>query len=231
VQDTDLAFFTLVRSTYLRYGVKKILDYGAGRNCYAQDFDPAVHSFFINDLRDLRYGGAEVTVADVTPAVMTHPTSHHQHQIVPGARLPFEDEAFDMIVSDFVFEHLEHPKPLAEELQRVLKPGGWLLARTPNRYGYVAVVASLIPNRLHVAALKYIQPDRRDLDVFPTYYRVNTLRQAQSYFAQCDVSVQSNNWEPQYFFGRKWLYRINKFFHALLPPFLGMTSIFVMRKR
>jgi SAM-dependent methyltransferase len=231
VEDTDLAFFALVRATCLRYGIRKILDYGAGRNCYAQDFDPALHSFFVNDLRDLRFRGAEVTVVDVTPAVLAHPTSHHQHQIVSGERLPFEDEAFDMIVSDFVFEHLEDPQPLAEELQRVLKPGGWLLARTPNRLGYVAIVASMVPNRLHTAVLKYIQPDRKDLDVFPTYYRVNTLKKARTYFSKCDVVVLSKHWEPQYFFGLKWLYTINRFMHALIPSALGMTSIFIMRKQ
>jgi SAM-dependent methyltransferase len=230
LQDTDLAFFSLIRAASQRYGAAQILDYGAGRNCYAQDFDPSVYSFFINELRDLRFGGAEVTAVDLTPAVLTHPTSHNQAQIVPGERLPFDDETFDVIVSDFVFEHVESPEQLALELQRVLKPGGWIFARTPNRVGYVAVIASLIPNRLHVAALKYIQPDRKDVDVFPTFYRVNTLKTARKFFSQCTVSALSDHWEPQYFFGRKWLYRINQFVHALLPSSLGMTSIFIMRK-
>jgi SAM-dependent methyltransferase len=231
LNDTDLSFFGLIRSLYLRYPIKKVLDYGAGRNYYAQDFDPENHSFFINDLRDLRYNGAEVTAVDASPAVLTHPTSHHQHHIVPGERLPFDDEAFDLIVSDFVFEHLEAPERLAKELQRVLKPGGWLLARTPNRFGYVAIITSLIPNRLHAAALSYIQPLRKDVDVFPTHYRINTLGKVRSFFDQCTVSAVSRHWEPQYFFGRKWLYRINTLVHALLPSSLGMTSIFMIRKK
>ena len=37
--DTDLTFFSLIRAIYLRHNVSKILDYGAGRNYYAQDFD------------------------------------------------------------------------------------------------------------------------------------------------------------------------------------------------
>jgi SAM-dependent methyltransferase len=229
--DGDLAFYGLIRAAYLRGNVTKVLDYGAGRNAYAQDFDPATSSFLINDFRDLRFGGADVTAVDVTPAVLTHPTSHHQHQITPGERLPFDDESFDLIVSDFVFEHLEQPEQLSKELQRVLRPGGWLFARTPNKYGYVAIVASLVPNRLHTAVLKYIQPDRKDLDVFPTYYRINTLGHMKKYFDVCDVSIHSEHWEPQYFFGFKWLYNVNRFIHALIPNALGMTSIFIAKKR
>jgi SAM-dependent methyltransferase len=230
LQDTDIAFFSLIRAIYLRHSISKVLDYGAGRNYYAQDFDPSSHSYFINDLRDLRYGGAEVTVADVSAAVLTHPTSHHQHQITPNEALPFRDDEFDLIVSDFVFEHLDAPGQLASELQRVLKPGGWLLARTPNRYGYVAIIASLVPNRLHTAVLNYVQPDRKDLDVFPTRYRINTLSKVKSYFNQCTVTSVTDHWEPQYFFGKRWLYRLNQLIHALLPSSLGMTSIFVIRK-
>jgi SAM-dependent methyltransferase len=228
--DTDLTYFSLIRSIYLRYNVKSVLDYGAGRNVYEQDFDDNIGSYFIRDLRDLRYGGAEVTVADISPAVLSHPTSKYQHHLGLGDPLPFPDASFDLVVSDFVFEHLEYPEHVTSELLRVLKPGGWLLARTPNKYGYVAIIASLVPNRLHTAVLKWIQPDRKDVDVFPTYYRINRLSQMRKYFRNCETSVITNHWEPQYFFGRKWLYRVNEFIHALIPKSLGMTSIFIVRK-
>ncbi|MEQ1509314.1 MAG: methyltransferase domain-containing protein [Sphingopyxis sp.] len=230
IQDADISFFSLIRSIYLRYPIKNVLDYGSGRNYYVQDFDPENHSYFIKDLRDLRFGGANVAAVDVSEAVRTHPTSNSQLQLVSGAPLPFRDATFDLVVSDFVFEHLESPKQLAQELQRVVKPGGWILARTPNRFGYVAFVASLVPNRLHAAVLRYIQPDRKDLDVFPTHYRINTASAARGCFDQCEVSVVSNHWEPQYFFGKRWLYRVNLLIHALLPSSLGMTSIFMMRR-
>lgn len=231
IQDSDISFFSLIRSLYLRYPIKSVLDYGAGRNYYVQDFDASAHSYFIKDLRDLRYGGAKVTAVDVSEAVSTHPTSDAQVQLAPSAPLPFEDASFDLVVSDFVFEHLEMPQQLAIELQRVVKPGGWILVRTPNRYGYVALAASLVPNSLHTFVLRYIQPDRKDVDVFPTYYRVNTAASARKFFNQCEVSVVSSHWEPQYFFGKRWLYRVNLFIHALLPSALGMTSIFIMRKK
>jgi len=40
--------------------------------------------------------------------------------------LPFEDNTFDVVVSRFVYEYLQHPVQITQELKRVLKPGGCL---------------------------------------------------------------------------------------------------------
>jgi hypothetical protein len=48
-------------------------------------------------------------------------------------------------------------------------------ARTTNRLGHVGLVASLVPNTRHARVLQQVQRDRREVDVFPTRYRVNTV--------------------------------------------------------
>lgn len=48
--------------------------------------------------------------------------------------LPFPDESFDAVFSSQVFEHLSDPKFAAEEIDRVLKPGGRIWIATPNSY-------------------------------------------------------------------------------------------------
>ncbi len=48
--------------------------------------------------------------------------------------LPFPDESFDVVFSDSVWEHLDHPQAALEEVVRVLRRGGWFVVTTPNRW-------------------------------------------------------------------------------------------------
>jgi hypothetical protein len=52
---------------------------------------------------------------------------------------------------------------------------------TPNKWGYV-VGARLIPNRLHARVLRHVKPNIQESDVFPTFYKLNTLRELRRYF-------------------------------------------------
>lgn len=50
-----------------------------------------------------------------------------------GARLPFPDGFFDIVVSNQVFEHVERLDTVLAEIARVLKPGGVVLSLFPAR--------------------------------------------------------------------------------------------------
>ena len=47
--------------------------------------------------------------------------------------VPLPAESFDAIVSAEVIEHLENPRAVFRELNRLLRPGGYLLLTTPNQ--------------------------------------------------------------------------------------------------
>ena len=49
-----------------------------------------------------------------------------------GESLPFADDTFDYSISLQVLEHVEDPRPLLEEMYRVLKPGGEAVVRCEN---------------------------------------------------------------------------------------------------
>lgn len=49
-------------------------------------------------------------------------------------RLPYEDNTFDLITSDQVFEHVQDQVRVFQELLRVMKPGGHAVHLIPARY-------------------------------------------------------------------------------------------------
>jgi SAM-dependent methyltransferase len=52
---------------------------------------------------------------------------------IRDGRLEFPDGAFDLVVSNQVFEHIEHLGPSLAELARVLRPDGTLVCLFPTR--------------------------------------------------------------------------------------------------
>ena len=49
-----------------------------------------------------------------------------------GRRIPADDDAFDLVVSIDVHEHLTELEPFNRELVRVVRPGGTVIVTTPN---------------------------------------------------------------------------------------------------
>lgn len=185
---------------------RSILEFGAGRGV---------------DRVDLRGDGRTVHGCDVDPAVLQNPFVDKAAVLTEGA-LPYPDESFDLIVSRYVFEHVDDADRVAIELQRVLKPGGVLLAITPNAWGYVAVVAALIPNRLHTFILKFAQPNRLPEDVFPTHYKLNTMRDLKRHFGK-NVKVVFSSGNPSYDFGSDIIWGLFWAVHKILPNRLHTT--------
>ncbi len=224
--DGSIRFFGFVRAILMKLDAGDVLDFGAGRGGFWHD-DPSVYR---KDIRDLRQGALTVTTCDIDDAVLAHPCSHRQVVVAPGKPLPFHSNSFDVIVSDMTFEHIEDAGAVSHELLRVLKPGGWICARTPNRYGYVTLVSRLVPNRLHSGMLRKVQPGRKAKDVFDAHYRMNSPGDVRKLFRGCRVIHYFDNAEPAYFFQNYWFYRLLLFAHKIMPDMLSTTVCFFIRK-
>lgn len=188
----------------------RILDFGAGRG---------LHEI------DLRTDRNTVEGCDVDGAVMVNPLLHRATLVRLGEPLPYADASFDLIVSRYVLEHVEHPEIVAAELRRVLAPGGTLLAITPNKYGYVALAASVVPNVLHVAVLKLVQPGKLPEDTFPTRYRMNTRRDLERAFGGLSYFVRGSG-PSAYHFGVAVLAKAFNLLHRVLPSPMQTQVVF-----
>jgi len=138
---------------------RRILEFGAGRGARAFD---------------LRGSEREVVGVDIVADVLVNRLVDRA-LVYDGRRLPFPDASFDLCCMHSVIEHLVEPAGIFAELARVLRPGGHLLFKTPNKWFYAMVISRLVPNWLHANILRFAT-GRETRDVFPTLYRANTCR-------------------------------------------------------
>ena len=90
-------------------------------------------------LPSYRVRSERVIGVDVDDGILLHPFLDEKHVVGVNAPIPVMDQSIDLIVAHWVFEHVENPSQLAMEFFRVLKPGGWICARTPHRWSYVGI--------------------------------------------------------------------------------------------
>lgn len=221
---------------YVRVGAlirdeARILDFGAGRGAWAD----GTLSVFHRELRDLRRRAKEVVGVDVDPVVLENETLDQAQVIAAGEPLPFADDSFDLVVADHVLEHVEAADApgIVAEFERVLAPGGWVAARTPNKWGMIGIGARVVPNRLHVSVLRGLQPGRLAEDVFPTRYAMNTRKHLNQLFGseRWDLHVYGHASEPQYAGRSRTAWRIAAFIDRLTPPRMLPTLMVFARRR
>jgi SAM-dependent methyltransferase len=223
--DGTISFYTQIAAVLKP--TDRVLDFGAGRGEPLLDDENS----YRRGLSNLQGRCAHVEGCDVDPVVLTNPFLDHAEVIEPGKPLPYPDDNFDIVFARSVFEHIDDSEWLARELLRIVKPGGLIAASTPNKFGYFAVAARMVPNRLHAGALSKVQPGRKAEDVFPTRYRLNSaalLRKAFGERALVYVSYMSS--EPGYHFGSPLVYRAVKWLNKHLPNSLQPVILVYIRK-
>ncbi len=149
-----------------------VLDFGAGRGAEFDDPDPWYRALVGGAPKVIRRCGC-----DVDPVVLdnAHLDEARVLRSADDFCIPWPDEGFDAVIADWVVEHLPAPGETFREILRVLKPGGWLCLRTPNRWHYAYLVAALVAGTpIEDRLLRIAQPARKEADVFPKKYKANT---------------------------------------------------------
>ncbi|WFU79129.1 methyltransferase domain-containing protein [Bradyrhizobium sp. CIAT3101] len=213
----------LVRANALLQPDMTVLDFGAGRG-----------AIFLSGKWELREHLAKfqgkvrkVIGVDADEGVLEHPFLDEKHVIKVDQPLPLADESVDLIIAHWVFEHIQDPSRLAAEFFRVLKPGGWICARTPHRWSYVGIVAGMLPEGLQRGLLKWIKPGFEAQDKFPTAYKLNSFSALRKHFSDAqwlDCSYGINS-APRYHFENRWMFKGLSAYQSLAWP---KTDIIVL---
>ena len=123
---------------------------------------------------------------DHDPAVRSNPFCDAK-VVGDVSSLPFADGSFDLIHCRWVFEHLSDPLATLRQFARVLRPGGRLLALTPNIFHYATLASRLTPHWFH----RWWWKGR--YDPFPAHYRANSILALRRLCRQADLHLTRLN--------------------------------------
>ena len=99
-----------------------VLDLGAGRGAwYSLD-----NCSYRREIRDLKKKVKYFVGIDVDDTVLENPTTHN-NIIMSLGKIPLENNSMDIVIADWVLEHIRNTTEFTLEINRVLKPGGRFL--------------------------------------------------------------------------------------------------------
>ena len=157
-----------------------------------------------------------------------------------GVEMPYENNKFDFIISDYVNEHIDNPIRHFTEVSRILKKGGLYATRTPQVFNYVVVASRIIPQRMHIRIANSARNlKNHDDEVFPAVYRANTCSFYKKTLPKrvplrC-IQCRQIECEPSYVFNSKALFYLGLCHERLVNrfnwlSFLRSNIISVMEK-
>lgn len=217
--DGTIIFYTRVNGLLKPSNI--VLDVGCGKSTIDKENIP-----FRKYLRTIRGKVTKVIGIDIDKDAGVNPYID-EFRLIKNESWPIDDESIDLIISDSVLEHIDNPEVFFLEAHRVLKNDGYICLRTPNRWGYVALFASLIPNKYHAKILKFTQGEREEEDVFPTLYKCNSIGKIKKMMKKHDFEyvVYGYECEPSYLGFSTIAYRIGVLHQKIAPGFLRDTII------
>ena len=222
--DGTLAFYA--RAQALARPDAVVIDFGCGRGAYASDPLP-----LRRDARIFKGKVQRVIGLDASDSATENPFLDEFHRL-ESTHWPLPDALADLVICDNVLEHLPEPGAFFAEARRVLKQGGNLCIRTPNRWNYIALLSRLAPNRSHSQMLARAKPGLEEQDIFPTFYRCNTLSAIRHALAEhgFDGVVYGYEAEPSYLSFSRAAYALGVL-HQKLAPGIFRAAIFAYAQK
>lgn len=143
----------------------KILDIGAGKGKNSTNFKGEVK---------------QVIGLDIDLIIKENP--YLDDRIIGDIHsIPFKNSQFDIVIADYVLEHLNHPENALYEISRVLKSNGYFIFRTPNLWHYVTLISKMTPHYIHTNIANWVRSLKTDKsNICSTFYRMNTYKKLKN---------------------------------------------------
>ena len=143
--------------------------------------------------------------------------------------IPLENNSIDIIISEFVLEHLRNPAAVFKEIYRVLKHKGVFIFITPNILNPIIILSKILPHAFHTRLRTTLL--KKEEETHPTYYKINTYRKLSNLgrttgFHNYKIQRAGN---PEYLGFCKPLVPISIFFEKLIDNnFLNIFKMYLV---
>lgn len=97
---------------------------------------------------------------------------------------------FDLIYSHMVAEHIDDAERFLTSQLSLLKPGGKILHSTVSKYYWTSLINGFVPEKLKYWLIENLGAGRKQEDVFPVHYKLNSKNQIEELCEDLDVKYQ-----------------------------------------
>lgn len=223
--DGTIAFYLRINALLSPESV--VADIGCGRGKCNEDPVPVRRNLRILKGKCLKVIGLDVdTIAQSNPNI-------DAFYLIENDNWPIGDNSVDLCVCDSALEHIPNPEKFFSECSRILKPGGYFCARTPNVCSFFGLASIVIPNKWHQRVLEWVQKNRKSEDVFPTLYRCNSKRKINKLLTNngLDGCVYGYAAEPSYTNFSRIVYYLTAVSQRIIPKSLKSTLFIFAQKK
>lgn len=166
VEKGDLRVKSMILSMLETKGIDRLLDIGSGNGAFSIEVAKKLAADQLNVLDALDYSEHWQRLGKGTG------TEVNGQIFDLDNLLPFENECFDVVLSNQVVEHLYDPFTHLREIRRVLKDDGYAIIGTPNLSSLqyrVMLALGLMPSTLSVGLYQF-REDRKGTGMSVTKY-------------------------------------------------------------
>ena len=153
---------------------------------------------------------------DISPEAMAENAGFSAFVAGDASMLPFRDQVFDVVVSQWMIEHIRKIDEVVQEFGRVLKKGGSLVVVTNSKYHPMMFVSSILPTRFRDWMKLKIFPSYIEEDTFPTYYKFNSLADIDRLLTRAGFEKRYASYHgAPFFLFNKFLFKISEWYERL----------------
>ena len=221
--DGTIDFYLRIRTLVNKN--KKVVDLGAGKGLW---FNDKKNIKIRKSIQHLKKDAKYLYAIDIDQAVLKNKSSHKNLLMKQGI-IPLKTHSIDIIICDWVFEHIENPSPFFKEVDRILKKGGTLCARTPHKFNFASIASQITEGSpLKEWLLNKAQPKRSKY--FKSFYRLNTKKKIKKIFKNYKNNIFISIPDPAYYFGSRLIFNFFKIINFIFPRFFSGIVICFLKK-